>query len=262
MKQCIFIMLISGLFAFASCNKDDSPKQSTVGFYLTDAPAIREYKAVHIDVESVSYSLNNENWIDLPVQPGLIELLQFSNGNDSLLSKITLDAGVKIQQVRLILGDNNTLTLKDGTVVPLKTPSAQSSGLKINVQSTAEVTSSYRVVIDFDAARSIVAKGNGDYSLKPVIRAYIEANTSYIEGNLTPENKITRVFTLDLQGDTISTVSDTLNNNYFRLHGLFGGVYKIEVENLNTGEIRTLKDAVPVTGGTNVNLGTLALPEE
>ena len=259
MKNLIWVL---GLLAFYSCSNDDtkSTENATVGFYLTDAPATQGYKAVNIDIQSISYSLEGENWVNLPIKASVIELLQFSNGKDSLLSNITLEAGTKVQQIRLVLGDNNTLTLNDGTVVPLKVPSGQTSGLKLNVQSTPDVLSGYRVIIDFNAAQSIVSKGNGDFSLKPVIRAYIEANTSAIYGNLTPSDEMARVFTLDAAGDTISTLSDTLQNNYFKLHGLFSGTYKLQIQDPATGEFSVLKESVSVVGGTNVNLGVIAIP--
>ncbi len=238
--------------------------KANVGFYLTDAPKVKGgYQAVNIDVKAISYvtdSTDTAAWVTLPIVEKVVEITQFTNGRDSLLSNIVLPAGLKIRQVRLILGDNNTIVLNDGTVKSLKVPSGSTSGLKLNVQSTPEVTSGYKVVIDFDAARSIVAKGNGTYSLKPVIRTYIEANTSFIDGYLTPLNEAVRIFTITGQGDTIATVSDTLNANYFRVSGLFSGTYTLKAQNLTTDSIYTLMENVPVLGGTNVQLSTPALP--
>lgn len=256
--KTIKIFIISFLAViFIACNAND---KQTVGFYLTDAPADSEIIAVNVDIQSIKYSIEDETWIDLPMSPTLINLLDFSNGKDTLLSNIELESGVKIHQVRLILGSNNTIMLKDSTVHPIQTPSAQQSGLKLNVQSFSEVTSGYKVVMDFDASRSIVKKGNGEYLLKPVIRAYITANSSMIFGTLIPDNIVTRVFTTNFTGDTIATVSDTLLNNLFVLHGLNSGTYAIMTEDLTTGETDTLVESVSVIGGFNVNLGELTLP--
>ena len=262
LKRKILFMFISTLFVLGACSDDESTgKSSVVGFYLTDALAVRDYAAVNVDVQSVSYSLDNESWVNLPIKPSIIELLQFTNGKDTLLSNVKLESGVRVKQIRLVLGNNNSLVLGNGSVVPLKVPSGQTSGLKFNVQSVPELTSGYRVVIDFDAASSIVAKGNGEYSLKPVVRAYIDANTSSIYGKLTPADEVIRVFTLDAAGDTISTLSDPLLDNYFILHGLFTGIYDVHLQNIATGEFLILKDDVNVVGGTDVNLGTNAIPE-
>ena len=93
-----------------------------------------------------------------------------------------------------------------------------------------------------------------------IIRTYIEANTSFIDGYLTPLNEAVRIFTITGQGDTIATVSDTLNANYFRVSGLFSGTYTLKAQNLTTDSIYTLMENVPVLGGTNVQLSTPALP--
>lgn len=119
---------MSGFLALSACSDDDNSskdKTATVGFYLTDAPAVKNYVAVNIDIESMSYSLDDESWVNLLIKPSVVELLQFSNGRDSLLSNIELESGVKVTQIRLVLGDNNSLVLGDGAVVPLKVPSGQ-----------------------------------------------------------------------------------------------------------------------------------------
>jgi len=253
--KLLFISLLSVILI--ACDGND---KQTVGFYLTDAPANEGVIAVNVDVQSIKYSIDDETWIDLPMSPVTVDLLQFSNGNDTLLSNIELEEGVKIQQVRLILGSNNTIMLSDSTVHPIATPSAQQSGLKLNVQSFSEVTSGYKVIIDFDASRSIIKKGNGEYQLKPVIRAYISANSSSVYGTLVPSNIPAIVFTKTLSGDTISTVSDTLQNNLFVLHGLNSGTYDLMIRDINTGNTETLKSGVSVIGGANVNLGAIEIP--
>lgn len=242
---------------FIACDADN---KQTVGFYLTDAPANEGIVAVNIDIQSVKYSINDEDWMDVDINPVVVNLLDFSNGTDTLLSNIELEEGFKVSQVRLILGDNNTIELADGSIVPIKTPSAQTSGLKLNVQSFSEVHSGYKVVIDFDASRSIVKQGNGNYLLKPVIRSYIAVNSSRIYGTIVPEKLVTKIFTIDLQGDTIATLSDTLQNNLFVLHGLNTGTYDIMYQHPESGETGILKSDVSVVGGFDVNLGELTVP--
>lgn len=257
MKTIKSVVLALSALVFIGCTTDE---KQTVGFYLTDAPADKEIVAVHVDVQEIRYSTNGENWTDLAISPVIVNLLDFQNGKDTLLSNIELEAGVKIQQIRLLLGENNTITLSDGTEHAIQTPSAQESGLKINVQSEAEVHSGYKVVIDFDASRSIVKRGNGEYLLKPVIRSYISANTSSLYGTISPADVSLRIFTVNPAGDTIATVSDTLQNNLFVLHGLASGSYSVMAEDFTTGDVDTLKTNIPVIGGIDINLGTLIVP--
>lgn len=262
MKQKLFFLslLLIGLYSCSSSDNGSEKDKAQIGFYLTDAPSLQGYKSVYIDIKSVECSIDGQNWTTLDVKPCTVDLLHFSNGKDSLLSNVAFDAGTNVQQIRLVLGDDNTLVLNNGNTVSLKTPSGQTSGLKLNIQSVAQLTSGYKVMIDFDASRSIVRQGNsGSYLLKPVVRSYITANSSAIDGNILPSNIAMRVFTVTTANDTISTLSDTLQSNYFKLHGLFSGTYDLKAEDLSTKEITVLKSGIQVVGGTDVHLGELSL---
>ena len=54
----------------------------------------------------------------------------------------------------------------------LTTPSAQQSGLKLNILATFLQGVAYEYIIDFDAARSIVTTGNGKFILKPTLKVF------------------------------------------------------------------------------------------
>lgn len=248
-----FILAILAL-SFVACSSND---KQTVGFYLTDAPASSDIAAVFVDVRAVSYTTLDENWTDVAITPTLVNLLDYQNGNDTLLAAIELESGIEVQQVRLLLGSNNYIVLTDGSEHAIETPSAQESGLKINVQSEADVHSDYKVVIDFDASRSIVKKGTGEYQLKPVIRAYISTNTSSIYGKMYPSNIPFRVFTITPAGDTISTISDVSRDNRFVLHGLGSGTYDIKAQYPGTGLTVTLKTNLSFSGGIDFDTGLL-----
>jgi hypothetical protein len=57
----------------------------------------------------------------------------------------------------------------DGVSYPLSTPSAEQSGLKLQVNATLEAGVVYTILLDFDANKSIVVTGNNTYKLKPVV---------------------------------------------------------------------------------------------
>ena len=259
-KWYAYMLLVMGTF-MVSCSDDENSanKQTEVKFYLTDAPTSENYKAVNIDIKEVRYSIDGETWENLPITEATYNLLDFTNGKDTLISNITLLEGEHVSQIRLILGDDNELVLEDGTVVPITTPSAQESGLKFNVQENILTSSGYAVMIDFDASKSIVKKGNGGYSLKPVIRAYVVENTAAVYGNILPAKVPYHVFTVVGQ-DTISAISDTTLNNYFMLHGLKTGTYKVEFQSLDS-DIVLFSTNVDVFGGTNKDLGIINLAQ-
>lgn len=95
--------------------------------------------------------------------------MTLQNNITTLLATGTHIPAGDVSQVRLILGNNNTLMLRDSTVVPLKIPSSEQSGVKINVHGRIPPNGPLVIVLDFDAGKSIVNEGNGSYSIKPVI---------------------------------------------------------------------------------------------
>ncbi len=179
--------------------------------------------------------------------PGVYNLLDFTNGLDTLLVEQELPAGT-ISQVRLVLGDNNQVKM-NGEYYDIKTPSAQSSGLKLNLHAVLSEGLTYTLWIDFDAGRSIVEEGNGTFLLKPVIRAYTEASDGAITGVVEPIEARPYVMVISANNDTTGTFADTISGK-FLIGGLNDGTYMInfkpieeympvEMENVNVlkGEI-------------------------
>jgi hypothetical protein len=84
----------------------------------------------------------------------------------------SLVATQTISQIRILLGDSNTVMI-DSVEYPLMTPSAQTSGLKVQVHTQMEPDSTYVIMLDFDPEQSVKELGNGKYKLHPVIRTVI-----------------------------------------------------------------------------------------
>ena len=84
--------------------------KSRLTVYLTDAPA--EYDAVNIEVVGIQVKASTDpgegGWttMPMPVSPVIYNLLEFTNGMETLLSTFELPAG-KVSQLRLKLGENN-----------------------------------------------------------------------------------------------------------------------------------------------------------
>ncbi len=206
-----------------SCNKTTSVGTGTghLEVRLTDDPA-PSYDAVYIDVKQVEVNVSTDTgissgWQTVPlIRPGIYNLLDFRNGIDTVLAAADLPAGT-LSQMRLILGDSNSVVI-GGQSYPLKTPSAQESGLKFNIHASLTAGIVYRLWIDFNAGRSIVTTGNGKFILKPVIRTYTEAIGGSIKGVVLPGAALPEVFAI--QGtDTLLALPDSTTGSYF-----FGGV--------------------------------------
>lgn len=219
------ITLLVLLLTSWSCKKADDTQnaqgKASVSMHLTDDPAA--YDAVYIDIQQVEVTVEGSSAVTLtPVRPGVYNLLSFRNGLDTLLLRADIPAG-KISQMRLILGANNWVVV-DGNRYDLNTPSAQESGLKLNLNETFAANGSYDLWIDFDAGKSINQTGNGKYMLKPVVRAYSKATDGRIKGYVLPPQAATTVYVTN-GIDTYSAIP--ADDGYFMFTGLASGTYQV-----------------------------------
>ncbi|MEW6467829.1 MAG: DUF4382 domain-containing protein [Bacteroidota bacterium] len=172
-KLSLSVFVLAGaLYLAAGCKKDG--QEGYMSVKLTDAPA--EYFAVNVEIVGLEVYSEINGWISLPVNSGTYDLLQLQNNVTVLLAPKTEFPAGKITQMRLVLGTNHSVITGTG-IFPLKTPSGTQSGLKINVNMIILSDKTTEVVLDFDAAASVVEEGNGSYLLKPVLR--IKAVSQY-----------------------------------------------------------------------------------
>jgi hypothetical protein len=172
-----------------------------------------------------------------------------------LIASGSIQAGT-ITQIRLILGSNNSVKV-NGVVYPLATPSAQQSGLKLQVNQTLVPGVAYMLLLDFDAQQSIVEQGNGQYSLKPVIRVVNATGLSgSIAGSIVPPSVITALSALDSVGTIYGTFSDTTGS--FLIPGIPSGTYTLYVNPPAPYQADTLYN-VTVVNGQLTNVGQILL---
>ncbi len=256
-KTFLYLSLV-GVF-IASCSKDDN-SNGTFEIRLTDAPA--DYQEVLIDIQEIKVNLtsdDDEGWTTLDnVETGIYNLLDLTNGKDTLLVNQSLPAGT-IHQIRLVLGDNNKVMI-DSVYYDLKTPSAQQSGLKLNVQADIQSGLTYKLWLDFDAARSIVATGNGKYNLKPVIRTYTETTSGAITGVISPASARSYILAVSENNDSLGTYSDTISGK-FMIPGAPEGTYVLNVDPME-GYSSTSVENVTVGIGAITPVDTIFLAME
>jgi len=240
MNKIFSYLLLSGFALVAlSCSSDeDKPSEGSakVNFHLVDAPAAYEEVWVEVlavrvkmDVDGVDDDLEDEtdesSWVEITYDEGQpINLLDLTGGKSELLGSEEFPQG-EIEQIRLILGENNYV-VKNGERHDLKTPSAQQSGLKVKVDEDIQGGMTYDLIIDFDAAMSIVEAGNsGQIILKPVLRAYLDEISSGIMGQVLPLEARPVQVTAQGEEETINTFVDASGN--YRITGLDDGVYTL-----------------------------------
>ena len=253
-KLILFCLAATALF---SCANDD--KMARLEVRLTDAPG--DYEAVNIDIIGLEVHSDgageNNGWRQLPVNGGIYNILDLTAGIDTLLSNVELPAG-KISQMRLILGENNSVVVA-GKEHALSTPSAQQSGLKLNVHTILSEGVTYKMTLDFDAARSIVHKGNDTYGLKPVIRVMTEATSGAIRGTVSPAEATPAVYAILTNGDTAATAYAS-EQGAFLLRGLEAGTYNVRFSP-KTGYSVAEKTGVAVTTGQVTELGIVNIQQ-
>ncbi|WP_143307984.1 DUF4382 domain-containing protein [Chitinophaga vietnamensis] len=245
-----FAALAAAATLFTSCSKNDdnSSGNARMTVLLTDAPS--PYDAVNVDVQGVQVNASSDastttGWQSLQLlRPGVYNLLKFRNGLDTVIASQGLPAG-QISQIRLVLGTNNSVVI-GGTSYPLETPSAQQSGLKLNLHANLTAGVEYRLWLDFDANRSVVMTGNGKFMLKPVIRAYSQADGGSIKGVVLPPTAVKGIFAIQGTDTVASSIPDPVTGVYL-MAGISAGTYNVAIAGNGT-----VKD----TTVTNVNVST------
>lgn len=258
MQKC-YSATIVGLFLsllIVGCDSTSEPVETTgtLNVRITDAPA--SFDAVDITFTEISVNKSGGSAIVVSDSTQTINLIEWSNGLSTPLGSIELETGT-YNQIRLII-ESATVTV-DGVVFDITVPSGAQTGLKLTHQFTLEAGSTYDLMIDFDASRSIVLTGtnaNPSYLLKPTIRLVAIATSGSISGTVSAPANVPVALALS-GGDTISTVFvDTLSGE-FQLAFLDAGTYDIIVE--DTTGARFDSAAVAVSVGTDNDLGAINL---
>ncbi|WP_051284150.1 DUF4382 domain-containing protein [Desulforegula conservatrix] len=211
MKTRIF-MIIASLFVIlsgcsGSSSSSDGDGTGKVTFSLKDAPA-ESYKAVYVSVARVEVQKNSSSdgsagtWITVSTPQKTYNLLELVNGAKSVLGSYELEDGA-YGQIRLILSDSpdtgkningenhpypNYVIDSEGVVHKLKVPSGYQSGIKI-VGGFSVNGQDFEILLDFDAAASVVKAGNsGQWLLKSVIKSIVVTDSGRITGVVKDPN--------------------------------------------------------------------------
>lgn len=255
------ILALCGIIMMISCDLANNNTQGSIQVFMTDAPA--NYESVVIDIEEIRIHENQnagddeDGWRTIRNEPLQVDLLNLTNGNMQFLGETDLDPGT-YNQIRLVLGDQNLLVMDDGQTVPLTTPSAQESGLKLDIDTEVESGINYILLLDFDASRSIVEAGNsGQYLLQPVIRSVNLTGTGAINGTIEPADALPWVYAI-ADSDTIAGTKAT-DQGDFMMIGLPPDSYQVSIE--PTGDVynMTVISDVEVTAPDTTQLETINL---
>ena len=276
MRKTLIVAMFASV-ALAACgggggsNNGGTPT-GTVNVQMTDAPSCG-FDHVYVTVSQVRINAsstagdNDSGWTNITLAtPQKVDLLSLTNGTMATLGQATLPAG-QYQQVRLVLAPNQGNTSANSVVVsgttneqPLATPSATQSGLKIIRPFDVSANSTVDLVLDFNACKSVVQKGNGSYALKPVITATPTTVAGMIDGYVAAAEAGATVYA-EQNGKVVSgTVADNTGHFVFStlLQSSINGTYDIVVVQPN--ETTGIITSVPVVVGTTTHVSMAGQP--
>lgn len=277
---CTRIGLSMLLVVLAACSGGGSSGgDGLLRVSLTDAPGCG-YANVWVTVVDVRVhrSLSADDaaagWVSIgPGAPLRLDLLALRNGVLHELGVESLPAG-RYQQIRLVLADNaqagtpvaNAITLEADpqTEIALSTPSAQQTGLKLPANIEVPAGGEADVVLDFDACRSVVKRGNsGEYNLKPVVAVIPLVSAGGITGEiaLPSENEAAQSIRVSAQlGGVVVKETVIDQGQRFNLFPVPNGSY--DVVFTASGRATHVIGEVPVLTGVSTPLGTVPLDLE
>lgn len=264
----------STLIACGGGGGNSQPTSTTLGTLsvsLTDAPACG-FDAVNVTVtkvrvhQSASAADTDSGWTDITLSPARkINLLNLANGTLDALGQTPLAAG-HYSQLRLVLDPNtgnglanSVLPSGSSTEQALDTPSAVQSGIKLVNEFDVAAGQRVDLVLDFDACKSVLTKGNGKYALKPVVKV-IPTAINGISGFISTTLLAGHVMVSAQQnGAIVSSTAPNPTTGEFFLARLTPGNYDVVIT--ADDHAAAVVGAVPVASTTsNTALSTAAAP--
>lgn len=251
------IAVLASFLTFTGCS--DSPTDSnsetgTLVVRLTDAPG--DYDAVNITFSEVSAHIDGE-WIVVRDETTTVNLLEWNNGNSLVLGTADVPAGA-YTQIRLKIAAAEVVI--DGQAVSMSVPSGAQTGLKLLSDFTVPSGSTFELMIDFDANRSVVTTGTPQnpmgYILKPTVRVEPVALTGSISGTVSNPENAPLAYAL-AGGDTVTSSAVDVSSGNFMLAFLSEDTYTVSIS--DTAGATFQQESIEVVAGTDADLGNILL---
>ena len=288
-KYVVFSMQVSAILAVlgllsGSCRKSAVNPQGAgnnvsrpVRVFLTDDP-ILHFDQVLIDIQRLEIKAEDSGqerleredesgndardgqgeisggWIALDIQPGVYDLLHFSNGLDTLLSNGSVPALHSLRKIRLTLGTNNSVVV-NGVSTPLPLAGNNIVVIKLSDDFLDDNPSKIDISLDFDAGNSIRLHGSR-LELDSKVRPFRKERTGGIEGRVAPVSAMAVVMAIGAN-DTATAKPDA--EGEFKIEGLRPGTYSLLVHATAVNFVDTTLQNVNVAGKEDVHVGTITL---
>ena len=154
--------------------------------------------------------------------------------------------------MRLVLDPNANSVVLTGTTteLPLSTPSAVQTGIKLINQFDVMAGQTADLMLDFNACQSIVKRGNGTYLLKPVINVVpftLNGIDGFVDTALLGSNVMV---TAQQNGVVVQSTAPNASTGEFLLSRLAPGNYDVVIT--ADGHATVVISAVPIMTTTSV----------
>ncbi len=270
--------LLSLLVAGCSAGGAFNPSSATLNVAVMDAPfslSGQTVSAVNIAVEKVELigSGGHGPQVLATYSPAkVINLLDYQT-TPLTVASAAIPAGV-YQQLRFVLdtSSNQTTITVNGTTYPLSIPSATAmgfggntsvdggdgigtAGVKVNAHFTAQGGFTYGWLIDWNAAESILEPQPGQFVMKPVLVATVQATSGAIAGTVTNSsngNPVQNAEVVAEQGGVVINSGITDSSGHYQINALAAGTYTLVVNNTYTTQAGQTVTAVNGNGAVSV----------
>ena len=246
-----FAFLLGFSILLGGCDLGADDPMSTFEVQMHDATT-DDLEKFNVHVKSIEAHRDGDGWKTIGTPDEVYNLLELVNGNKVILGEEFVESG-RYTQVRLMLGEQNSVVNRDGESFDLSVPSGVQTGIKLIINAELQEGVRYQLNLDFDASKSLFKTGGSpqlDYILRPTIRAYEEALTGTIGGTVVPSDANARVDLFIADSLFTSTYADEVTGE-FLLIGLEPQTY----DSLVVEDTDGIYDSVTITDGLDVVAG-------
>ncbi len=176
MKSIIkFLLVFTVIIVFIvySCENKSAKTNDKGGIIVKLADETNVDTTLNIDLKAVQVKYKSDNnteeyWYELTTKDSIYNLRKLQGDSPITIAKDELDVG-KISQLRLLLGENNTIVIAEDTI-DVEVPFDYIDGTSINISDSIIASKNLEILLNVDIKSSISGNEDGLFSLKPVVK--------------------------------------------------------------------------------------------
>ena len=180
--------VLAAALAFAggtACDSSSGPGMLEVKLTApvdTAAAPVNSLKGIIVTIDEVTANPEGGDWIQIFQGPLTVDLLELPTVTHQL-GPVEIPSGA-VTQVRFVLDPNGPqyVVLPDGSHASLKTPSGDTSGLKLNGPFQVQACETHVLVLDFDGPNAIEYHQTGGPSGEWILRPVIQVRSEFDQG--------------------------------------------------------------------------------